>query len=81
MMGDREKSLHEMTEVELREVMDDVASTVEALLPPDTGFIVLACPFGQGSMARYVTNANRHECVGWLRDASDVFAGKGEVGR
>jgi len=76
MMGEREKSLHEMTEPELRALMNDVAGTVEALLPPETGFIVLASPYGQAGLHQYVSNADRRDCVAWLRAAADRLEGK-----
>jgi hypothetical protein len=77
MMGEREKSLHEMTMPELQAVMEDVVTSVEGLLPPETDFIVLACPFGQWPLGTYISNADRRECVSWLRQAADFLEGMG----
>lgn len=67
------KSLDNMTEPELREVLQRVGERVKFSLPKDTGFIVLATPFGQGGISQYVSNARRKDAIKWMREAIARF--------
>lgn len=58
----------EMTEPELRNLFNNVARNVRADLPPDTGFIVLAAPFGKDGVAQYVSNVHRDDAAKWMRE-------------
>lgn len=49
---------------DIRERMQDVARTVESVLPPHTGFIVFAFDFGDRYQSvEYVSNGSRKDCV------------------
>lgn len=49
---------------DVRERMQEIARTVQAILPPGTGFIVMAFDFDttQGAM-EYVSNAQRKDVI------------------
>jgi hypothetical protein len=65
------KQLDNMSEPELRDLMNNVAHAVNALLPKGTGFIVLAAPFNKSGIAQYVSNGTRSDCIMWLRETAD----------
>lgn len=57
--------LEDMTEPELRTILDRVASAVKAKLPHHTGFIVLAASL-DGRIAQYVSNVERDDAAAWM---------------
>lgn len=61
------KSLDDMTEPELRDMFNRVGRRVKSELPPETGFVVLAAPFGQG-IAQYVSNVHHKDAAKWMRE-------------
>jgi len=60
------KSLDDMTEPELKKLFHDLAERVKFSLPPETGFIVIATPFGEGGVAQYVSNVERDCAAKWM---------------
>ena len=50
--------------------MQDVARSVQSILPPNTGFIVLAFDYGEGPGRRsaYVSNAGLEGALGVMRE-------------
>ena len=76
-----DKTLDDMTEPELRVVMQRVAKACDDALPPRSGFIVLAAPFHQGGSAQYVSNAERTDCLSWLKETVERFEQHEEVPR
>lgn len=76
------KRLDEMTEPELRALMNGVARAVEGALPPGVGFLVLAADFASDpGTAQYVSNAARPECIKWLRETADRLEAREDVPR
>jgi hypothetical protein len=65
------KSLNDQTEEELQVTMLEVAKAVKEKLPYDTGFIILATPFGTEGQAQYVANGQREDCIQWLEETAD----------
>lgn len=59
------KSLEDMTEPELREVMTGVAKATKGALPPQTAFIVLASGH-EGAAAQYVSNVEKGCAAAWM---------------
>jgi hypothetical protein len=72
------KSLDDMTEPELREMLNDIARAIESRLPEQTAFILLATPFGAHGIAQYVANAHKNDCVLWMKETIARFE-SGEV--
>lgn len=60
------KALVDMTEPELTILFRRVARSVEAQLPPDTGFVVLASPRGTSGVSQYVGNTRREDAAAWM---------------
>lgn len=59
-----------MTEPELREHFNAVGRALKQVLPPNTGFFLLAGPFGNG-IAQYLSNVKRDGAIRWLRETAD----------
>lgn len=62
------------------EQMQDAARAVQSVLPPGTGFILLAFDFGlKPGVGRmdYVANGNREDCVAAMKEFIDKTEGKG----
>ena len=77
-------SLHDfdrMTEPQLARLMNKVAKRVSSTLPPETGFIVLAAPYGPNQVAQYVANGERECCIKWLRETADRLESRDDVQR
>lgn len=74
------KRLEDMTEVELKAQMQGVAKVVKHVLPPDTGFIVLASSFG-GGIAQYVSNVERDDAVYWMLETIQRWMKKDYIPR
>ncbi len=62
------KPLDDMTEPDLAAIFRRVAERVQWSLPPNTGFIVLAAPQGEGGIAQYVSNVRRDDAAKWMRE-------------
>ena len=75
------KSPDDMTEPELRSVMNRAACAVARELPDGTGFIVLASPFGEGGIAQYVGNGQRSDFIRRMRETADRLAAREDVPR
>lgn len=75
------KSLDDMTEPELHELFTACARTLTALLPPGTGFVLLASPFGRSGIAQYVGNGRREDCIKWMRETADRLESREDVPR
>lgn len=71
------KSLRDMTEPELRKVMQDTATRVKFSLPKGTMFLVLAFEPNEngasGGITQYVSNCDRSTMVDALRETADRF--------
>ncbi len=73
---------------DVAERLQEVARAVEVILPPFTGFIVLAFDFNQppgASRLQYVANAGREDCLQVMREfiaanesGEHTFATKGK---
>jgi len=61
------KTLDDMTEPELRDVMNATCRAIKAALPEGTGFIVLAAPFNK-SVAQYASNVDRGDAELWMME-------------
>lgn len=76
------KQLEDMTEPELRKLMNNVADVVKYQLPKGTLFCVLAfdnsAPSGNGGITQYVSNCERADMIKALRETADRFE-RGEV--
>ncbi|MCK6475295.1 MAG: hypothetical protein L6Q35_00515 [Phycisphaerales bacterium] len=73
-MGD--KHLGDMTEPELRRLMNQVATAVKFNLPKGTLFCVLAFDQsgpGPGGITQYVANCDRGDMIKALRETADRF--------
>lgn len=63
------QSLDDMTEVELQDLFNQIAKRVKSMLPPETGFIVIATPHGlDGGITQYVSNVQREDAAAWMRE-------------
>lgn len=58
----------EMTEPELRQLLSDIATAIRGALPPDTGFVLLATPFGRNGIAQYISNVQRADAASWMHE-------------
>lgn len=74
------KKLDDMTEPELKRLLNTLANAMYADLPNGTAFVLLLAPFG-GPVAQYMTNAQRSDCVAWMREAADCLEEHGDVTR
>lgn len=63
-----------MTEPKLRSRLSALAIAVGKLLPPETGFIVLATPFGHDQAAQYVANVSRETAAAWMLETVERLA-------
>lgn len=61
------KPLEDQDEQELRHTMEWTASVIKTALPQNTGFILLASTFG-GGIAQYISNVQRADAEGWMRE-------------
>lgn len=75
------KSLDDMTEPELRDLFQMLARRIKSYLPPDTGFILLATPHGDGGIAQYVSNVRREDAAAWMRETLARWAANDFVPR
>lgn len=48
--------------------MAAVASMVQEVLPPDTGFMLLSSPMGANGIAQFVSNVDRSCGDEWMRE-------------
>lgn len=60
------KSLDDMTEPELRAVMNAACERLKFTFPRGTGFVVIATPFGSGGVAQYASNVRREDAEKWM---------------
>jgi hypothetical protein len=67
------KSLEERTEPELRVLLEDVARSITAALPPRTGFMLTASPMGTHGVAQYVGNVTRECAASWMEETVARF--------
>ena len=74
------KSLGDMDEQELKGEMDYVCNMIRASLPPQTGFIVLATPFG-GKVAQYASNVDRESGAAWMKETLERWGSGDHVPR
>lgn len=56
-----------MTEPELENHFNTLARDIKKRLPPNTGFLLLAAPFGTGT-AQYVSNVERKDSIDWMKE-------------
>lgn len=70
-----------MTEPELKAFFRDLAETVKAKLPPETGFIVLAAPMGPAGVAQFVSNVRREDSTKWMLETLERWASNDFVQR
>lgn len=75
------KPLDDMTEPELKAMVADLAETVKAKLPPNTGFIVLAAPMGPGGIAQYVSNVRPFDAGKWMLEVIERWCKRDYVPR
>ena len=80
-MDEVQKTLDDMTEPELHDVMRVAAEAVVVALPPESGFILLACTFHTIGSAQYVANGSRDDCLMWLKETVHRFEQQEEVPR
>ena len=79
------KLIADMTEPELRDFFRDLARKVEAELPPGPSskgrcLFLLLVDDGSG-ICQYVANAERSQCIKFLRETADRLASRGDVTR
>lgn len=48
---------------DIRERLQETARTIQTILPPHTGFVLLAFDFGPGGRMEYVSNARREHVL------------------
>ena len=53
---------------DVRERLQELAQYIAVVLPPNTGFVLLAFDFGPGGRTEYVSNADRQDVVKLLRE-------------
>lgn len=75
------KRLDDLTEPELRRVMDRAARGIARALPPDTGFVVLAFEFGAAGVSQYISNGRREDIITFLRETADRLESRQDVPR
>lgn len=74
-------SLDNMTEPELRDMLNRVAGCVQAILPAGSGFIVLATPFGDQGITQYISNVDRAAAIRWMKETIRRFEANDTVPR
>lgn len=57
-----------MTEPELQAFFRELCEAIKWRLPKDTGFIIVASPFGAGGVAQYASNVDRDNASQWMRE-------------
>lgn len=68
----------QMTEPELRDHLNQVASALTAMLPEGTGFMLHAAPMGERGIAQFVSNVRPDDSNRWMaetlmrRNAGDI---------
>ncbi len=75
------KRLDEMTEPELGQLMTRAAEAVKVVMPPRTGYVVLAFEFNAPAIGQYIANAERASVIQLLRETADRLERREEVGR
>lgn len=75
------KRLDDMTEPELADVMTACARAVRLLLPPNTGFIIVASEFGKGGVGQYIGNGQRPDFIRWMRETADRLEAREDMPR
>lgn len=75
------KAFVDMNESELREYFDAIAKLIASILPENTGFILLATPFGPNSAAQYVSNVHPPDAASWMLETIDRWMTKDFVPR
>ncbi len=65
------KPIRSMTEPELRHMLENVGDAVKASIPTQTLFLVLITEPGASGGAQYIANANRADCIAFLRETAD----------
>jgi hypothetical protein len=63
---DAEQKMSETNDV--RERLQEVARTIAVILPPGTGFVLLAFDFTPGGRLEYVANAKREDVLQMLHE-------------
>jgi hypothetical protein len=81
------KELADMTEPELRDYCNRMATAIEDKLPPGEGrrgrcmFALLFWPTIEGGIAQYVSNAQRPGMIKMLRETADRLERRQDVTR
>lgn len=70
-----------MTELQLTAHFQAIAREISRRVPANTGFILLASPFGRSGVSQYVANGQREDCISWLRETADRLESKDTVQR
>lgn len=65
---------------DVRERLQEVARTIQAILPPSTGFALLCFDFGPNGRLEYISNGEREDIVKamveWIRKTEGGKYGK-----
>lgn len=75
----RGKTLSDMTETELRQVMIDAANKARTALPEGTRIVLLA--FDDSQIAQYIATVERAGVIKILREAADRLENREDVTR
>ena len=62
-----------MTEPELTAMFNALADKIMATLPKETGFILLAAPFGSHGIVQYVSNVERDDAAKWMAETIECW--------
>lgn len=53
---------------DVRERMQETARTIASILPPGTGFVLLAFDFGENGRMEYISNGERKDIVQAMKE-------------
>lgn len=73
--------LDDMTEPELFALMNRVGAAADIELPDGVVFIILAGEPNSRGIAQYVSNANRDDCIAWMRETATRLERREDVSR
>lgn len=64
--GQPQTLLEDMNEVELKALLKQVGDRLAATLPPNSGFVLLACTLGDAPTAQYLANVQCEDAANWM---------------
>lgn len=75
-----DKRLEDMTEPELKKIMQEACERLKFTFPKGTGFIILAASF-DGGIAQYASNCERDDAIFWMLETIQRWLKKDYIPR